>query len=183
MGYMQKSRSNARAVALGGMLSALAVAFMSIGSIVPSLDMSSAFIAGIVVIVARLEINRTAPISVYLVAGILSLVLLPNRFAGICFLCQYGLYPILKEYIERIRMKPLKWTVKIAAFMAMHFVMIKLGEYFTVATDDILEVAEPVLYAIGLVTSVIYDFFLTLIVTRYDVFVRRFKKRNTNNNK
>ena len=81
MGYMQKSRSNARAVALGGMLSALAVAFMSIGSIVPSLDMSSAFIAGIVVIVARLEINRTAPISVYLVAGILSLVLLPNRFA------------------------------------------------------------------------------------------------------
>ena len=58
-----------------------------------------------------------------------------------------------------------------------------LGEYFTVATDDILEVAEPVLYAIGLVTSVIYDFFLTLIVTRYDVFVRRFKKRNTNNNK
>ena len=183
MGYMQKSRSNARAVALGGMLSALAVAFMSIGSIVPSLDMSSAFIAGIVVIVARLEINRTAPISVYLVAGILSLVLLPTRFAGICFLCQYGLYPILKEYIERIRMKPLKWTVKIAAFMAMYFVMIKLGEYFTVATDDILEVAEPVLYAIGLVTSVIYDFFLTLIVTRYDVFVRRFKKRNTNNNK
>ena len=72
MGYMQKSRSNARAVALGGMLSALAVAFMSIGSIVPSLDMSSAFIAGIVVIVARLEINRTAPVSVYLVAGILS---------------------------------------------------------------------------------------------------------------
>ena len=73
--------------------------------------------------------------------------------------------------------------MKIAAFMAMYFVMIKLGEYFTVATDDILEVAEPVLYAIGLVTSVIYDFFLTLIVTRYDVFVRRFKKRNTNNNK
>ena len=64
MGYMQKSRSNARAVALGGMLSALAVAFMSIGSIVPSLDMSSAFIAGIVVIVARLEINHGADIGV-----------------------------------------------------------------------------------------------------------------------
>lgn len=178
MGYLQRSRTHARAVALGGMFSALAVAFMSIGSIIPSLDMSSAFIAGIVIIVARIEINRTAPISVYFVAGILSLILLPNRFAAICFMCHYGLYPIVKEYIERLRVKPLKWAIKIAVFLAMYTAMIKLGEYFTIATDDILEVTEPVLYAIGLLTSIIYDFFLTIVVTRYDVLVKRLKGKN-----
>jgi len=182
MGYVQKSRSSARAVALGGMLSALAVAFMSIGSIIPSLDMSSAYVAGIVVIVSRLEINRTAPISVYFVAGILSLILLPNRFAAICFICFYGLYPILKEYIEHIRIKLLKIAVKLIVLFLMYTVMIKLGEYFTVASDDILEVTEPVLYAIGMLTAVIYDFFLTLIVTRYDVFVARFKSKRKNKN-
>lgn len=178
MGYIQKSRSRARAVALGGMFSALAVVMMSIGSIIPSLDMSSAFIAGIVVMVVRMEINRTAPITVYLVSGILSLIILPNRFAGICFMCYYGLYPIVKEYIERLRLKPVKWLLKIVTFFLMYTVMIKLGEYFTVATDDIIEIAEPVLYIIGMITSIVYDFFLTIVATRYDVLKKRFQSKN-----
>lgn len=178
MGYIQKSRSRARAVALGGMFSALAVVMMSIGSIIPSLDMSSAFIAGIVIMVVRMEINRTAPITVYLVSGILSLIILPNRFAGICFMCYYGLYPIVKEYIERLRLKPVKWLLKFATFLLMYTVMIKLGEYFTVATDDIIEIAEPVLYIIGMITSIVYDFFLTIVATRYDILKKRFQSKN-----
>lgn len=178
MGYIQKSRSRARAVALGGMFSALAVVMMSIGSIIPSLDMSSAFIAGIVIMVVRMEINRTAPITVYLVSGILSLIILPNRFAGICFMCYYGLYPIVKEYIERLRLKPVKWLLKFVTFLLMYTVMIKLGEYFTVATDDIIEIAEPVLYIIGMITSIVYDFFLTIVATRYDILKKRFQSKN-----
>ncbi len=178
MSFRNKSRQKAKAVAFGGMFSALSVAIMSLGSVIPSLDMSAAFLSGIVVIVARMEVSRTAPISVYLVSGILSAVILPNRFAGISYLCFYGLYPIVKEYIERIRLKPLKIAVKLATLLVMSVAVVKLSTFFTIPTDSIFEFGETLLYVLVVVIGIVYDFFLTVVVSRYDILLARLKDKS-----
>lgn len=166
-------RSKSRAVALGGILSALAVAIMSIGSIIPSLDMSAAFISGFIIIIARIEINRTAPIGVYVVSAVLSAVLLPNRFTAICFICMGGIYPIFKEYLEKIKFKLLSLLCKLAVFNVLYTAIILLAKFFTIEIDDIFGF-EWLIYAVGNVTFLLYDFTLTMLITQY---YRIFKKR------
>ncbi|MEG1743208.1 MAG: hypothetical protein RR246_03480 [Clostridia bacterium] len=167
--------NKSKSVALGGVLAALAVALMSIGSLIPSLDMSAAFISGFVIIIARIEINRKTTIGVYAVSGLLSALLLPNRFTAICFICLGGLYPILKEYIEVVKSRVLQIIIKIAAFNVLYTAIILLANFLGIPLDDIVGL-KWLIYVVGNITFLLYDFTLTLLISKYYIIFKKGRK-------
>ena len=65
------------------------------------------------------------------------------------------------------------WTAKIIASNILLTLMIWLGKYFTVATDDALGF-EVWIYVLGNFIFIVYDMALTLVITKYyQLFKRR----------
>ena len=96
------------------MKAAMCIALMSLGSLIPSLDLSLSILAGLIVLILSAEFGDRIAWSVYAVAGIVSL-LLPVKTAAVFFLGLFGWYPILQK---KINMLPPFWArvVKFAAF-------------------------------------------------------------------
>ncbi len=107
-----------RRVAAAGMLSALATVIMLVIGLVESFDLAAAFLGGLIVAVALIELGTGYAFAVCLVTAILAAVLLPNKLVCIEFVCFAGWYPIIKKYIERIRISLLRIAAKLLLFGA-----------------------------------------------------------------
>lgn len=165
-------KKKTKRVALAGVLSASAVLIMSLGSVITSLDMTAAFAAGILVIIARIECDRVTALGVYAASGLLAFVLLPNKNTAIVFVFYGGLYSIIKEFCELIKNKPLMWVVKIVVSNVVLTLIIWLGMYFTVASDEPLGFVWWV-YLLGNFIFIVYDIALTLMISRYYALFKR----------
>lgn len=83
-------------------MAAMCVAILSVGSLIESLDVSLAIVAGLVVMVLSAEYGDKVAVSVYLVAGGIAL-LLPIKSAGVLFLAFGGWYPIVQKKINMLK--------------------------------------------------------------------------------
>ncbi len=117
----------AKRPALAGMLAALAVVIMFLMSLIDTLDLTAAMFGGLIVTVALVEMGSGYALAVYAASSVLAFVLLPNKFAAIEFACFAGFYPVVKKYIERIRLFALRWLVKLALFAVVLVPVIQFG--------------------------------------------------------
>ena len=160
------------------MTAALGTTVLYIGSFVEALDITMAVIASLLTVVMVIEYGKGAPWSVFCVTAFLSLILLPNKFPALLYALFFGYYPIIKENIERIRLRFLKWTIKLSVFAAATVLLLILTKLFTGELDvpkgSLLIVIFVILSA---VTLVLYDIVLTRIISYYIIRLRhRFKK-------
>ena len=110
-------------------MAAMCVAILSVGSILESLDVSLAIIAGLVVMVIATEYGDRAGFAVFFVSGLLSL-LLPLKSPGIFFLALGGWYPIVQKKINML--KPLlARIVKILLFNGVLVFLLALSAFVT----------------------------------------------------
>ena len=167
-----KSKRNTSAVALGGILAAIGVTSMYLGSFIEVLDLTVAVVASLFCIIAVIEIDKRWAVGIYAATALLSVLLLPNKFPAAVYLLFAGYYPIVKEIIEgRIRSRIVAFVIKLAIFnlafaaiVAVSIFVLKLpieGGYIAVA-----------LAALGNVTFVIYDIALTRLISVYIVMLR-----------
>ena len=98
-------------------------------------------------------------------AGLLGLILLPDKGVALLFLLFLGLYPVVKGAIESLRRLPLEWALKLAFFnLALTLCWFLFRELFLPALPDWLTGSLPVLYGAGNVVFVIYDIGLSRLV-------------------
>ena len=160
------------------MASALGVVALYLGSFIEVLDISTAVLASVLCAVMVIEYGKGAPLSVFLVTALLSLLLLPNKFPALLYVVFFGYYPIIKEKIEKIRSRIAQWTVKLCIFALATVVLFFIMNFFTVDVDipagTLMKAGLALLIAL---TLVIYDLALTKIITFYIIRLRnRFKK-------
>ena len=88
-------------LAFSSLMAALGVAFMYVGALFEVLDMSTAAIASICVTLVLTELGGRHAWLTYAVTGVLSLLLLPQKFAAVLFVGFLGFYPMAKSFFER----------------------------------------------------------------------------------
>ncbi len=163
-----------RVIAENGLLAALSVIILLLGSIIEALDMSSAAIAGFAVLAVRVRWGRNSAVALYCVTSVLSMVMLPNKIPALLYVFYGGLYPILKAEIEKLGKPFLEWVLKIGSvlvffslglWIAMSLLGIEAG--FTVGW---------VLYAVLVPVSVCADLALSALIKQYGPIINR-KKR------
>ncbi|MBE6530711.1 MAG: hypothetical protein E7679_01275 [Ruminococcaceae bacterium] len=160
-------------LAICAMLSALGVVVLYLGSLVEVLDISMAVIASLFVIFAVIEYGGAAPWAIFFVTGILSTVLLPNKFPAVMYLLFLGFYPIIKEKIEHLRSRAWQWVIKEAVFNVCLVLLMMMSKYFLYYGVEGLEIFEAVFFLLANGTFVIYDIALTRLISLYVFRLRK----------
>lgn len=168
-------------VSLCGVMSGLALALMFIMGMVPSFEYISPAIGGILIWVIRRELGVKYGLVSYLAVGLLGLLLVPNYEAIMMFLFLLGYYPIIREYLQKIKLKVLQWLVKLIVFavpsVGAYMVLIYLLG-LSYLSEDFGKYGAPALFGMGAVTFILYDVCLGFLYPFYDKVIKpKIKKR------
>lgn len=163
-------KKKSKEIALAGMLSALAVVILFLGSMIELLDLSAAALATLVVMVAVIDLGNGKAVAVYLVSAILSVLMFPKT-ASIVFAAFVGYYPVLKVYLDKIRPKVLQYVVKLVLFNIFLGGILWITEGLLGLGTDWGSLGKA-LFLLGNVTFVIYDFALGLLAVFYIVKIK-----------
>lgn len=159
-------RGHTKYLTVSAMLVALGVILLGLGSLINTLDLTVAALASILCVWAVIEMGKTYAWMIWLVTSFLSLLLLPQKTPG-CFYLFIGLYPILKEQLERLP-RAVEWVLKIVIFHAMIALCWLVLRIF-VPEEAALEFGWLLLatYALVLVAFLLYDYALTKLISFY----------------
>ena len=170
---------------LSAMIVALGTVFMVLGAVIEVFDLTAVALASVLVAFVYIEIGSPYTWLVWLCTTLCTFLFYQHSPMWFIYLVLFGIYPILKGYIERLP-RIFWWPVKIlfgnAAFIAMFFgVSLITGLPFIDVEETFFGITGEVLYAITLVMAnlamVAYDFFLGVMVRFYFDRVRpKFRK-------
>ncbi|MDE6665479.1 MAG: hypothetical protein K2K14_04725, partial [Ruminococcus sp.] len=103
-------------VALGGIVSALCITAMFLAGIMPALYLILPMIAGVLMMIIAVEVSTGWAMLTYISVGLLSMFMTFDKEAALIFIMLFGHYPVLRFYINRIKVRFLRNTVKFLIF-------------------------------------------------------------------
>lgn len=105
-------------VALGGILTALALVFLYLSAFVPTGQVGIAAVAGLFPMAGVISAGISTGLFCWAAAGILAMILVPAKGTVLLFLLFLGIYPVAKSLIERLKNLILEWIIKLLVFNA-----------------------------------------------------------------
>ena len=152
---------------------ALGVAFMVIGALFEPLDLAVACMSSILVVFVYIEIGSPYTWLVWICTALISALCYPASGMWVMYLFLFGLYPMIKGYIEKspcVFWWPMKLAFYAVAAVALGLVLSFIlgiplvdGDFFGLPTEAVL----AVLMLIGALAFVMYDIFITAGVRMY----------------
>ncbi|MPM10783.1 hypothetical protein SDC9_57118 [bioreactor metagenome] len=110
-------------LALNALFTALAYITLFLSAVLPSGRIGFAAAAGLFPAAAIISGGGLpAGCLCYAAIGILALLLIPSKDSAVLFLLFFGLYPLLKCLVERIKTRPVAWACKLLICNAALFV-------------------------------------------------------------
>lgn len=161
---------NTKKLTFSAVLSALAVAIMYIGAMLEVLDLSTAALASICVMLILTELGMKYAFLSYACIGVLSFLLLPTKYAAIMFIGFLGFYPMAKSFFERKFRGLCCLVLKFVLLNVCIFVMLLAVRYVMVEALWF----EIMVLVLANIVFVVYDYALSQLLRAY-VFVWRKK--------
>lgn len=161
-------------VSLCGIMSGLAVALMFCLGMIPGFEYVSPMVAGVLIWVIRERLGVRYGLVSYVAVGLLTMLFTANYEASMMFIFLLGYYPIVRQYIMKIKAAVLRWVAKVALYAAAavscYFVLINLFGMSQLLEDmgEFGQYGQWVLLGLGAVAFVLYDLFLGLFFPFYE---------------
>ncbi len=163
---------NSAKVALGGIITALSLVTMLLTAVIPYLQYALPAIAGALLVLMVIEINKKWAFMTYVSVSILSVLILTDKETAMMYIAYFGWYPILKPVLEsRIKTTPVCFLVKIiisnAAFILGYLIVVKV---FGIPIDEFQSAQKwvlPLFLAAANLMFVLYDICITKLVEAY----------------
>ncbi len=168
-------------VTLSAMMCALSVVMLTLGAVFEALDLTAAALSSICIAFVYIEIGAPYTFLSWLCTALLSALFFPQSTLWIVYLLLFGLYPILKGYIERLP-RIFWWPIKVPLYNLCLYLMAKamgfiLGVDFFGTGGDIRNIfsmnaavwyeSPLILLIVANIAFIAYDLFLTMIVRIY----------------
>ena len=154
-------RIQTRTITMAAVLSALGVAFLYIGSIFDFLDLTAAAASSLIIVL-------------YAATSFLSALILPNKYPVLLYIFFAGLYPMVKSAAERLP-RIVSAAVKLVFFNVMFTLIMLMGRYLLHLPEDEIGL-DAVIYILGNLMLVAYDYLLTQLITLYQRKLRKMLK-------
>lgn len=100
----------------GAMLAGLGLLLLYGSGVVPSGQWALSALAGILNAAAVISLGLKGGFCVYVLVGVLGLLLVPNKLNVLLYALFFGLYPMIKSLLERLKSKTLSWALKFLFF-------------------------------------------------------------------
>lgn len=164
-------------ITLSAMIVALGTVFLVLGAMVDVLDLSVCALSSLLVAFVYIEIGSPYTFIVWIATSLLTFVFFPGSIVWLEYLLVFGIYPIIKAYIEKLPRKV--WLLlKLLFFNAVLVAMIFLVELilkmpFFGFENLLIKVGVYVLFNVAFIA---YDIFITVLIRFYFERLRnRFK--------
>ena len=144
------------------MLTALGVVMMLLGAVIEVLDLSVGAIASLIVVFVFVEIGKPYHWLVWICTSLITALIYPGSALWIEYLLIFGIYPILKSYIERLP-KWSWWPIKLLYINAVVGML-------ALAMEKILGI--PFFEDEGTFMRVVFWILLNVAFVLYDVFLK-----------
>lgn len=170
----------AKDIALGGILVALTTIVLYATSILPISTLAILTIASALIPVCIIRSNIQTSIFVYISSSLIAFFLVPINISFLYFVF-FGLYGIIKYFIERIRKEKLEIVLKLVffniAFIIGFIIMQNVLGINIIAGLEVLmsrffdtsgrTIASIILWIVAQPIFLIYDYAMTMIITFY----------------
>lgn len=170
----------AKDIALGGILVALTTMVLYSTSILPISTLVILTIASSLVPVCIIKINIKTSIFVYISSSLIAFFLVKINIAFLYFIF-FGVYGIIKYFIERIRKEKIEIVLKLIVFntaFIIGFIIMQnilginlisglevlISRFFDISSKTI---ASIILWIVAQPIFLIYDYAMTMIITFY----------------
>lgn len=154
------------------MICGVSVVLLYLSSIIPTARLAVIAIAGLLPAAAVMRDRVSYGFLCYAATAILAFILIPAKDSAILYTAFFGLYPMIKILIEKLRRLPLEWLLKLAFFNAVLTVIML---FFSTLVFDFLQLdyAVYIIYTAGNIAFVVYDLGFTGLIA---LFLSRFGK-------
>ncbi len=168
----QRFSPSASRTALGGVLAALSLLLLYGAALLPSGRIGMVAVAGLVPAAGGGSGGLAAGFLCYGAAGLLGLLLLPDKGCALLYVIFFGLYPMVKSAVERLRRLPLELLLKLAFFNgALTVALFGFSTLLFPLLPEFLHSPLPVFLA-GNVGFLIYDYGFSKLITFYAARIR-----------
>ena len=161
-------------ITLSSMVVALGAMLLVVGSYISAVDLLFEVVASLLAVFVYIEIGSPYTWLVW-PATTLTVALLPNGLtvAGLYFLV-FGIYPILKAYIERAP-RTIWWPIKLVYINLIIVILALMGRLVTGASmfTSELFIVNAALWVLINVAFAAYDMFITVAVRLYMLKYRK----------
>ncbi len=165
-------------VSLCGIMCGLALAMMFFLSMIPAFEYISPAVAGLLIWVIKDQLGVKYGLVSYISVGILCLLFTPKLEASMMYVFLLGYYPIIRQFLHKIKSKVLMWIVKLVVY-AVPCVLCYLLLIYLFGMAELLEdmgefgtYGGLVLLAFGAVAFIAYDIFLGLFEPFYEKIMK-----------
>lgn len=158
--------SKASYTAKGGLFAALSILFIYLSSIIYTNRLFFLGAASLIIPLCILLLNIKYGLLVYLVSSIVSLWLLGPRGTVVAYTLFFGIYGIIKFYIEKLRKMPLEIVLKLLAFNIFLISVYTLFKFIFMEniTTNYLKYKYIIFFASQFV-FLFYDYILTVFIS------------------
>lgn len=170
-------KNNTVKTAFCSVIIALGVCVMLLASFLTTISYSCAAIAGLLLLVIKLEFGTPHSLISFFIMSVLAFLFVPAKEVVVAFIALFGYYPILKFYIDKIKSKIFNITVKlvlvnivaILGYLAMKYLFFVPDAEFTV-----FGVYLPGLVLLFLnVVFLVYDYAINGLIVAYNYRIRK----------
>ena len=162
---------NTKKLTVSAITVALGVTFMLIGAVFSPLDLTVSCLSSVLVAFIYMEIGSPYTYLVWLCTALISALVFPAGLMWITYFLVFGIYPVAKGYIERLKHAlwiPIKllWALVTMSilFCVTAFIMGIKAESFLGLS---IEISYIILGVLGVLCFLLYDLFLTAAVRVY----------------
>lgn len=173
--------------ALGAMITALSVVIL-IPSAVQVFVYTLPAMAGMLTMLAVVEIDKKWAIGSYVATSLIGLLFVANKEAVVYYVAFFGYYPVVKALLESKMPRVAEYILKFLIFnVSIVLSGVVLVKVFGMPYNDLLGIdgesaffakyALPIMLGMGNVVFILYDVALTRLLTAYVlVWQKRFRK-------
>ena len=157
------------------MIVALGTVFMVLGAVVEVFDLTAVALASVLAAFVYIELGSPYTWLVWICTTLATFLLYQHSAMWFIYFVLFGIYPILKGYIERLP-RVFWWPIKLVfgnlAFVAMLFgVQLITGLPFINPEESIFGITGKAIYVVTWIllnaALIVYDFFITVMVRFY----------------
>ena len=159
---------------VSAMAVALGTVFMVVGAVFEVMDMTASALASLLVAIIYVEVGSPYTFLVWIATTLTTALLYPGSAMWIMYLLLFGIYPIVKGYIERLPRT--LWLILKLLFGNLMMALIFLGCSFILGIPldmELFGLPTGAVYAIFAVlvnlALILYDLFLTVLIRFYMV--------------
>ncbi|MBE6597964.1 MAG: hypothetical protein E7638_00830 [Ruminococcaceae bacterium] len=166
-----KKKSEAKRAAVCGILCAVCVVLLYLGS-VTVFDLSVIALCAVFTMVVKVELGGSVYPWLYTaVTGVLALILLPSKLLAVEYILIGGIYPLVKAVFEKFH-PVVSWVLKISVIDCMVLLEIIVSRFVFVAEEARIDLTVPAIL-LATVFAVLYDIALTVVISAYILKIRK----------